>query len=261
MHYMRKGPSSKRRGYFFFWVLGGCIVSCYFESLCIQPCLIAIKVIPSISYDEGLLPSILVEFFLENHLLQTFWKSDCILHCMWKIGNLGDHVVMFLLMKWKWSCWAYSALQLVCPFCFSNSSLFVEQGLWLRLLKLGATDDPLSSFEYGTILGMLQINNVRELSLSSSLVTWFEYFCYVLISIHVTALIESDAEGIGGSGFVECIREHINSVCLAIMDKLWIYDWCLQHHANIWSYFLFQGWHCQLTDEQFIAVKELVCRF
>ncbi|XP_022765895.1 DENN domain and WD repeat-containing protein SCD1-like isoform X2 [Durio zibethinus] len=69
------------------------------------------------------------------------------------------------------------------------------QGLWLRLLKLGATDDPLSSFEYGTIL----------------------------------ALIESDAEGIGGSGFVECIREHINS-----------------------------GWHGQLTEEQFIAVKELL---
>ncbi|KAK9926264.1 hypothetical protein M0R45_023505 [Rubus argutus] len=69
------------------------------------------------------------------------------------------------------------------------------QGLWLRLLKLGPTDDPLSSFEYGTIL----------------------------------ALIESDAEGIGGSGFVECIREHINS-----------------------------GWHCQLTEEQFIAVKELL---
>ncbi|KAG7944548.1 hypothetical protein I3843_15G107500 [Carya illinoinensis] len=69
------------------------------------------------------------------------------------------------------------------------------QGLWLRLLKLGATDDPLSSFEYGTIL----------------------------------ALIESDAEGIGGSGFIECIREHIHS-----------------------------GWHCQLTQEQFIAVKELL---
>ncbi|KAL5726231.1 Scytalone dehydratase [Ranunculus cassubicifolius] len=69
------------------------------------------------------------------------------------------------------------------------------QGLWLRLLKLGTTDDPLSSFEYGTIL----------------------------------ALIESDAEGIGGSGFVECIREHIHS-----------------------------GWLCQLTDEQFIAVKELL---
>ncbi|KAK3006749.1 hypothetical protein RJ639_015520 [Escallonia herrerae] len=68
-------------------------------------------------------------------------------------------------------------------------------GLWLRLLKLGATDDPLSSFEYGTIL----------------------------------ALIESDAEGIGGSGFVECIREHIHS-----------------------------GWICQLTEEQFIAVKELL---
>ena len=69
------------------------------------------------------------------------------------------------------------------------------QGLWLRLLKLGATDDPLSSFEYGTIL----------------------------------ALIESDAEGIGGSGFVECIREHIHS-----------------------------GWQCHLTEEQFIAVKELL---
>ncbi|MBA0702038.1 hypothetical protein Goari_022192, partial [Gossypium aridum] len=41
--------------------------------------------------------------------------------------------------------------------------------------------------------------------------------------------IESDAEGIGGSGFVVCIREHINS-----------------------------GWHGQLTEEQFIAVKELL---
>lgn len=69
------------------------------------------------------------------------------------------------------------------------------QGLWLRLLRLGATEDPLSSFEYGTIL----------------------------------ALIESDAEGIGGSGFVECIGEHIHS-----------------------------GWQCRLTDEQFIAVKELL---
>lgn len=69
------------------------------------------------------------------------------------------------------------------------------QGLWLRLLKLGPTEDPLSSFEYGTIL----------------------------------ALIESDADGIGGSGFVECIREHINT-----------------------------GWTCQLTEEQFIAVKELL---
>ncbi|KAK6925237.1 cDENN domain [Dillenia turbinata] len=69
------------------------------------------------------------------------------------------------------------------------------QGLWLRLLKLAPTEDPLSSFEYGTIL----------------------------------ALIESDAEGIGGSGFVECIREHIHS-----------------------------GWLCQLTEGQFIAVKELL---
>ncbi|CAA6666159.1 unnamed protein product [Spirodela intermedia] len=69
------------------------------------------------------------------------------------------------------------------------------QGLWVRLLKLGATEDPLSSFEYGTIL----------------------------------ALIESDAEGIGGSGFVECIREHIHS-----------------------------GWQCRLTEEQFIAVRELL---
>lgn len=31
-----------------------------------------------------------------------------------------------------------------------------------------------------------------------------------------TALIESDAEGIGGSGFVECIREHIISVNIVV---------------------------------------------
>ena len=60
---------------------------------------------------------------------------------------------------------------------------------------MGATDDPLSSFEYGTIL----------------------------------ALIESDAEGIGGSGSVEFIRKHINS-----------------------------GQHGQLIEEQFIAVTELL---
>ncbi|MCO5590562.1 hypothetical protein L7F22_044533 [Adiantum nelumboides] len=69
------------------------------------------------------------------------------------------------------------------------------QGLWQRLLVLGSTEDPLASSEYGTIL----------------------------------ALIESDAEGIGGSGFIECIGEHINS-----------------------------GWSCVLTEEQFIAVKELI---
>lgn len=30
--------------------------------------------------------------------------------------------------------------------------------------------------------------------------------------ITLSALIEYDAEGIGGSGFVECIKEHIHSV-------------------------------------------------
>ena len=34
-----------------------------------------------------------------------------------------------------------------------------------------------------------------------------ECFCFCF-----AAFVESDAEGIGGSGFVECIREHINSV-------------------------------------------------
>lgn len=39
-------------------------------------------------------------------------------------------------------------------FSFYIVSFSSSQGLWLRLLKLGATDDPLSSFEYGTILGI-----------------------------------------------------------------------------------------------------------
>nr|VDD38388.1 unnamed protein product [Brassica oleracea] len=61
---------------------------------------------------------------------------------------------------------------------------FLRNGLWLRLLKLSSDEDPLSPFEYGTIL----------------------------------ALIESDAEGIGGSGFIECIREHLkNSVSVATL--------------------------------------------
>jgi hypothetical protein len=69
------------------------------------------------------------------------------------------------------------------------------QGLWKRLINLSGAEDPLSSSEYGTIF----------------------------------ALIESDVEGIGGSGLVECLREHIQS-----------------------------GWRCDLTDQQFMAVKELV---
>ena len=36
---------------------------------------------------------------------------------------------------------------------------------------------------------------------------------FFLFFLPFAALIESDAEGIGGSGFVECIREHIHSVC------------------------------------------------
>ncbi|KAH9556185.1 hypothetical protein CY35_07G012700 [Sphagnum magellanicum] len=69
------------------------------------------------------------------------------------------------------------------------------QGLWKRLINLSGAEDPLSSSEYGTIF----------------------------------ALIESDVEGIGGSGLVECLREHIQS-----------------------------GWRCDLTDQQFMAVKELM---
>lgn len=55
--------------------------------------------------------------------------------------------------QWCWNCWSVS--------CFyyhiilvSSRVFIIIQGLWLRLLKLGATDDPLSSFEYGTILGI-----------------------------------------------------------------------------------------------------------
>jgi hypothetical protein len=71
------------------------------------------------------------------------------------------------------------------------------------------------------------------------------------------ALIESDAEGIGGSGFVECIREHMHSVSSFIQITLIIYYfffWGKKAYAGPF----YQGWHCQLTEEQFIAVKELV---
>lgn len=35
-----------------------------------------------------------------------------------------------------------------------DMAFYCCKGLWLRLLRLGATEDPLSSFEYGTILGI-----------------------------------------------------------------------------------------------------------
>ncbi|CAN1255766.1 DENN domain and WD repeat-containing protein SCD1 [Linum perenne] len=108
--------------------------------------------------------------YIKNAPAYVFWLSTLVFLCEGrKLGAERERMVLDIKVK--------------------------LQGLWLRLLKLGATDDPLSSFEYGTIL----------------------------------ALIESDAEGIGGSGFVECISEHIHS-----------------------------GWQCQLTDEQFVAVKELL---
>jgi hypothetical protein len=61
---------------------------------------------------------------------------------------------------------------------------------------------------------------------SGSYVHWAALFFYVILitvvglvisttnffNLLCSALIESDAEGIGGSGFVECIREHIIAV-------------------------------------------------
>lgn len=42
------------------------------------------------------------------------------------------------------------------------------------------------------------------------------FFDVCLIYMYFAALIESDADGIGGSGFVECIREHIHTVCSVV---------------------------------------------
>ena len=44
----------------------------------------------------------------------------------------------------------------------------------------------------------------------------YVFYGQKVIEVGFAALIESDAEGIGGSGFVECIREHIHSVCSSI---------------------------------------------
>lgn len=94
----------------------------------------------------------------------------------------------------------------------------------------------------------------RKVTLFSSLKKLPKYD-YV---VGFAALIESDAEGIGGSGFVECIREHIHSVSNIIQIALiFIYNfffWGKKAYAGTF----YQGWHCQLTEEQFIAVKELV---
>lgn len=79
----------------------------------------------------------------------------------------------------------------------------------------------------------------------------------------LSALIESDAEGIGGSGFVECIREHIHSVCpissLKKHTKICSLDLMSNYNSGHPLPHPKQGWTCQLTEEQFIAVKELVC--
>lgn len=110
---------------------------------------------------------------------------------------------------------------------------FTNQGLWLRLLKLGATEDPLSSFEYGTILGkylwyMCLILYVGDLD-----------DCWWINMCTFAALIESDADGIGGSGFVECIREHIHTVCLVVKYFIRLY----RHHMQNYLYFIFSFFH------------------
>lgn len=60
------------------------------------------------------------------------------------------------------------------------------QGLWLRLLKLGATDDPLSSFEYGTILGML----LRKLNIFIH-IFWTRYLCHMVHILSAWMLYEN----------------------------------------------------------------------
>lgn len=48
--------------------------------------------------------------------------------------------------------------------------------------------------------------------MSLFVVNMFNFLIKKIYDFLFAALIESDAEGIGGSGFVECIREHINTV-------------------------------------------------
>lgn len=92
--------------------------------------------------------------------------------------------------------------------------------------------------------------------------TYLENFPISDCEVGFAALIESDAEGIGGSGFVECIREHIHSVSnffsltLRII-YIFVYNFFFWDKEAYTGTF-YQGWHCQLTEEQFIAVKELV---
>lgn len=67
------------------------------------------------------------------------------------------------------------------------------------------------------------------------------------------ALIESDAEGIGGSGFVECLREHIHSVSCLFHNVIIL--WCTVsiiynsfihfHQSRSWC---FCGFLLQLAD-------------
>lgn len=107
----------------------------------------------------------------------------------------------------------------------------------------------------------LQSENFLFVSIKVLYISSLESLLKCDCMVGFAALIESDAEGIGGSGFVECIREHIHSVSSVIQLTLIIYLytqnfflWGKKAYAGYFN----QGWHCQLTEEQFIAVKELV---
>lgn len=114
------------------------------------------------------------------------------------------------------------------------------------------------------LVDLISLANTRVANISCSLPEKLFYFrCLKQLPkydymVGFAALIESDAEGIGGSGFVECIREHMHSVSSFNQITL-IIIFFLGKKAYAGTFY--QGWHCQLTEEQFIAVKELVNRF
>lgn len=76
-----------------------------------------------------------------------------ICHCLIVPTRQLDILLFIIFLESMIFCSDYVGYSKQLQQCFDSFG----QGLWLRLLKLGTTDDPLSSFEYGTILGMLFI--------------------------------------------------------------------------------------------------------
>lgn len=180
--------------------------------------------------------------FLQNGcLLIILWGKEPLKYPNWKKVKIKSNATTTLVccvsrdygsVFWNW-------VQMKILFLHSNTAQYwvcsILMGMWINVHKnfrrkklLCLTSHILT--KWLPLWSCFRICCKIQRAVVFSTENWTPYFAHV-------ALIESDAEGIGGSGFIECIREHLYSVSVATVWHIYtvpvLLSWTLLYSGFI----------------------------